>query len=240
LPLEKPKLLVTKALSRVPIIRDHIKERDRGWANLGEADLGPFNEKTYLSQSQGAQQPRVPAIVVQTDFIRSSIHYQAPPNEASRHMPKESISSVEAQFNGTFRPGLPLPSSRLSDISSLSSGFGDGQLIMDTLNSNTNTVNNSGTQSTIHAPLPAAKRDSSGAASHRRDTVYTEASEDLPPRFRSVNSWVRQQTGRIKRAKQRDEDSDTPPVPSLPPEQDLGLMMPDGEEPRRADTGVAR
>lgn len=234
--MDKPKLLVTNALSRVPIIKNRIGQRDRGWANLGEADLGPFNEKGYVAQSL-AQQP-TPAIVVQTDFVRSSIHADNPQSGTGRHAPKESISSLEPQFNNTLRSGAQLPNSRLSDISSLSSGFGDGQFIIDTLNSNTNTLQGTASEATIKAPLPVAKRESVGAASQRRDTVYTEASEDMPPRFRSVNSWVRQQTGRVTRAKQRDQASDTPPVPSLPPEQDFGLMMPDGEEPRRADSAI--
>ncbi|KAF1739742.1 hypothetical protein CRV24_001678 [Beauveria bassiana] len=74
----------------------------------------------------------------------------------------------------------------------------------------------------------------------RRDTVFTEASEDSPPRFRTVNSWVRQQSGRVKRAKQREQDAadesgTPPPVPAIPPEQDFRLMMPDGEVPRRVE-----
>jgi len=80
----------------------------------------------------------------------------------------------------------------------------------------------------------------------RRDTVYTEHSEDLPPRFRTVDSWVNQQSGRINRAQQKAEReaADIPPVPGLPagtgrngmpPEQEFTMMMPDGEVPRRAD-----
>lgn len=52
---------------------------------------------------------------------------------------------------------------------------------------------------------------------------------------------MRQQSGRIKRAAQRDEAASraAPPVPSMPPEQDLRLMMPDGEEPRRVEEAEA-
>lgn len=56
-----------------------------------------------------------------------------------------------------------------------------------------------------------------------RDTVYTESSEaSSAPRFRTVNSWVRHQNGRVQRV---------PPPPV--PEQGYGFMMPDGEEGRR-------
>ena len=66
--------------------------------------------------------------------------------------------------------------------------------------------------------------------------MYTEASEDLPPRFRTVNSWVRQQTGRLRRA----HDKEAPPVPELPLEQEFGLMMPDGEVPRKVEMDMTK
>lgn len=112
-------------------------------------------------------------------------------------------------------------------MSSLSSGFGDGEMLF---------------PASAKARASTGSGTSAGSRSHRRDTVYTEASEDTPTRFRTVNSWVRVQTSRIKRAKWQEEDTPTgqaPPVPNLPPEQDFGLMMPDGEEPRRvSDTAI--
>ncbi|KAH6693724.1 hypothetical protein F5X68DRAFT_46625 [Plectosphaerella plurivora] len=129
---------------------------------------------------------------------------------------------------------------RASEISSLSSGFGDGDIMMPSA------------MSTLQAPPTASQglrsaqnnvvRDS-WASRPNRETVYTETSEDLPPRFRTVNSWVNQQTGRVKRAQDRLDD-DVPPVPGLPnqvggnnmpPEPQFTMMMPDGEEPRRAE-----
>jgi hypothetical protein len=129
---------------------------------------------------------------------------------------------------------------RASEISSLSSGFGDGDIMMPSA------------MSTLQAPPTASQglrsaqnnvvRDS-WASRPNRDTIYTETSEDLPPRFRTVSSWVNQQTGRVKRAQDR-ADEDVPPVPglpnavggnSMPPEPQFTMMMPDGEEPRRAE-----
>jgi hypothetical protein len=79
--------------------------------------------------------------------------------------------------------------------------------------------------------------------------VYTETSEDQPARFRSVTSWVDQQTGRIKRAQKRGQDEEADPVaqtqvpgnPGIPgihnppSEQSFGMMMDDDEKPRRVD-----
>lgn len=145
-------------------------------------------------------------------------------------MPKPSISSTAPQLN------LTLPSTfgkdRLSDLSSLSSGFGDGDIIMP--------PQAAATVKPYQPSRLSAGTDTAEQQSRNRDTVYTEASEDTPPRFRTVNSWVRQQTGRVKREKQREEQTASengtaPPVPSLPPEQEFKLMMPDGEEPRRVE-----
>lgn len=86
-----------------------------------------------------------------------------------------------------------------------------------------------------------------------RETVYTESSEDQPAKFRSVNSWVKQQTGRVRRG-QASIDTTTsasaggeggdmavvvgnePGIPHPMPAEQRLTMMDDGEEPRRPDT----
>lgn len=96
--------------------------------------------------------------------------------------------------------------------SSLSSAFGNGTHIPPT---------------PLHPPPRVAIQPPSSEASYRqRDTIYTQASEaSTAPRFRTVNSWVRQQT-----RKRADEV----------PEQGYGLMMPDGEVPRRVQHHFVR
>lgn len=185
------------------------------------------------------------------------------------HTAQDSFSSTNAaQFGtmtaitstGQLRPDYynqsdihRAPSERLrrqgnrnSELSSLSSGFGDGDIIVP--------------GSVPPVPqLPANAYPGAGAPAPngyprfswmsqepgKRDTIYTQASEDQPPRFRSVNSWVDQQTGRIKRAQQR-QPSAAPPVPNAPGvvgipgihnppnEQGFELMM-DDEKPRRVE-----
>lgn len=237
---EKPKMLVKNTLSRMPMLKDHIKRKERGWTDLAHSDVGPFNERAYVASSLGAQQPNQPAIVVQTEITRNSFHGASQPDGKSRHEPKQSVSSTEAQYNNTLGSWAQPPNPRLSDISSLSSGFGDGQFMIDALNG-TNSHTMPAVETTVQAPFPVAQRESVSSHAQRRDTVYTEASEDTPPRFRTVNSWVKQQSSRVTRARQRDQSStpeETPPVPKLPPEQDFGLMMPDGEEPRRVESAI--
>ncbi|KAI0127445.1 hypothetical protein BJ170DRAFT_683286 [Xylariales sp. AK1849] len=109
---------------------------------------------------------------------------------------------------------------RASELSSLSSGFGDGDIIIPGM---------------LTEPPPAATplRQSNnflgrfswmGRGDQRdRDTIYTTTSEDRPARYRTVSSWVNQQTGRAKRAGDRKQgDGDIPPVPDLPSTMSTG------------------
>ncbi|KAK2003744.1 hypothetical protein LX36DRAFT_650762 [Colletotrichum falcatum] len=132
---------------------------------------------------------------------------------------------------------------RASELSSISSGFGDGDIIVPGMPGMVLQP-----PPPVSQPLRASRIGNdrvSWANKTNRETVYTEASEDLPPRFRTVDSWVNQQTGRVKRAQARPQtDEDIPPVPGLPagtgqnglpPEPQFTMMMPDGEVPRRPD-----
>ncbi|KAK8031256.1 hypothetical protein PG990_000990 [Apiospora arundinis] len=102
---------------------------------------------------------------------------------------------------------------RASDLSSLSSGFGDGDIIVPE-----SALKPPPQQPMTLQPPPAAPRFSwMSRRAGDRETVYTTTSEDRPARYRSVNSWVNQQMGRIKRADERKQPDDgTPPVPGIP------------------------
>jgi hypothetical protein len=194
-----------------------------------------------------------------------------------------------APYNGIYRQ----PSHATSEVSSLSSGFGDGDII-GTTNSPIaapaptaavpGSASNSPQQYTARfswmsqqkqqqqqqqqqqlqqqqrqgaGQAGATRQNSTGSSSRggRRETVYTETSEDQPARFRSVTSWVDQQTGRIKRVQQRGaaegghapggripvQVPGNPGVPGIhnpPSEQSFGMMMDDEERPRRVDEVV--
>lgn len=130
---------------------------------------------------------------------------------------------------------------RASEISSLSSGFGDEDIIVPPPAA-ARQFNAPGATRLSYQQTPNMSRKNSvanvsEAGNGNRDTVYTTTSEDMPPRFRTVNSWVNQQTGRVRRAEQRAEE-DIPPVPSMPAEERYTMMM-DDEEPRRPDAAPA-
>ncbi|KAF9877936.1 hypothetical protein CkaCkLH20_04512 [Colletotrichum karsti] len=183
------------------------------------------------------------------------------------HAPSQSLTHIIGQYGTPTDPSMTLRSgmgagayfnqselarqpsdaydpnrrqvNRASELSSISSGFGDGDIVVPGM--------------ALQPPPPVSnpfRASQNGGhfswmSKSNRDTVYTETSEDLPPRFRTVNSWVNQQTGRVKRAQTRPEtDEDVPPVPGLPagtgqnglpPEPQFTMMMPDGEIPRRPD-----
>ncbi|KAK8065482.1 hypothetical protein PG997_012229 [Apiospora hydei] len=105
---------------------------------------------------------------------------------------------------------------RASDLSSLSSGFGDGDIIVpeSALKPPPPPV----AAATLQVPPPAAGRFSwMSRRAGDRETVYTATSEDRPAKYRSVNSWVNQQIGRIKRADERKQnEEEAPPVPGVP------------------------
>lgn len=101
----------------------------------------------------------------------------------------------------------------LSYLSSLSSGFGDGLIIPDP------TVNGSSQQG------PRQSRQQTGAPRFSwqtsvRDTVYTTTSIDSAPRFRTVNSWVAQQSGRVER---QQIEQEVPAIPAIPAPLQAGV-----------------
>ncbi|KUI56301.1 hypothetical protein VP1G_03574 [Cytospora mali] len=154
-------------------------------------------------------------------------------DRSSMAAPSNSQPEVARQPSGAYDP-YRRHVYRASELSSLSSGFGDGDIIIPppaALN---------GVPGFSYQQVPnVSRKDSLATASEagsssNRDTVYTATSEDMPMRYRTVYSWVNQQTGRVHRAAQR-SDEDVPPVPMMPPEERYTMMM-DDEEPRRPDT----
>ncbi|KAI8634969.1 hypothetical protein F5Y19DRAFT_132216 [Xylariaceae sp. FL1651] len=102
---------------------------------------------------------------------------------------------------------------RASELSSLSSGFGDGDIIMPPPNMMPKPP---GAQ-TLSTNVSKFSWINKGEHEERRDTVYTTTSEDRPARFRSINSWVDQQKGRVKRASSRaKERGEVPVIPAIP------------------------
>ncbi|KAK3399287.1 hypothetical protein B0T20DRAFT_196677 [Sordaria brevicollis] len=186
----------------------------------------------------------------------------------SHHDPNYMLSPCS-----TFQQGRG--GHRMSDISSLSSGFGDGDFIMPiqqqtTLQQTTLQQpqsiaivagdypippiphsNNSNRNTNRFSGISSIRR---GGSQSRRDTLYTESSEDTPARFRSLNSWVAQQSGRVKRGRERGGEDEAeylaslpqlpcqPGVPGIhnPPVEQRFDLMRDDEKPRPVEEIIVR
>ncbi|KAI1772417.1 hypothetical protein F4818DRAFT_171758 [Hypoxylon cercidicola] len=161
----------------------------------------------------------------------------APASMTDQYLPGNDAASINNNVNLTLRSQMsqsqpyykeseiprPPPENRASQLSSISSGFGDGDIIIPP-------------PMTYQKPLPApgsnipianeagkddpATRDSwVSRDGERRETMYTTTSEDRPARFRSITSWVNQQAGRAKRAGSRArERGEVPVMPAVPGE----------------------
>ena len=265
-PSKRGKARIGRALGRIPLVKR--QPWVLRWQALGDEDAVPITREKSVgdrsswldsyyappnSEKRATEStPRVasvqhvvmPPLNTNFDFDFAASQHASPENVspqsgtsapstavlASHPQGGDSFNSLDNQggtwvyvsSGGTGAAPQAQRNYRASELSSLSSGFGDGELV----------------------PPPRAARD----------TMYTATSEDQPARFRTLSSWVDQQTGRIHRAQQRVRDGDTvvsgegvPPVPGipagagengLPPEPVFNMMMPDGEVPRRADDGT--
>ncbi|KAF4512189.1 hypothetical protein G6O67_001363 [Ophiocordyceps sinensis] len=228
--LDKPKQLLVGLASRIPVLRERVGKRS--WANIDKPYGEAYWEKTFPVSNESPQGGGK-GIHVRTAVTTRSGHEGQSNLSLTRQAPQQPTALKTGTRSRHHMSGI-------SDISSLSSGFGDGDIIMPPAHGTAYSTATTTTAEPLAVPAPVAQRASISDVSQRRETVYTEASEDPLPRFRTINSWVRQQSGRIKRANQRDMTaSDAPPVPSMPPEQDFRLMMPDEEEPRRVEEGAS-
>lgn len=129
---------------------------------------------------------------------------------------------------------------RESVLSSLSSGFGDGDIVVPQQARQPLVARAHGGLTESEAQQYHAGARASWTS--RTDTVYTDSSEDSPPRYRTITSWVRQQSGRVRRAERRgvrslgggasDGGVEGTGERAMLPEPQLNMMMNDGQAPR--------
>lgn len=133
-------------------------------------------------------------------------------NTMLSRQPGTQNTSYTQQTIGNF-DNNPREGNHMSYMSSLSSGFGDGLIMPEP------TVNGGASRQTYRQSRnPGISRFSWSTAAPQtpglkgdRDTIYTTTSTDSSPRFRTVNSWVSYQAGRV------DGQSGVPSMPPLPP-----------------------
>ncbi|KAI1180356.1 hypothetical protein F4777DRAFT_574117 [Nemania sp. FL0916] len=156
-------------------------------ANLFPATLQAQRAIWQASESQTSPPPNL------------SYQYQQSNNPMLVYAPEAYYNQylTDRQPSNPYNPAQR-PVHRASEISSLSSGFGDGELIVIPLNKPP--AAQVATTETGNRPYSWQSRI---GAEQRRDTTTTTTS-DRPARFRSMNSWVDQQMKiRMQRANSR-------------------------------------
>ncbi len=128
------------------------------------------------------------------------------------------------QTSGAYDPNQR-EVNHLSYLSSLSSGFGDGLIIPDS------TVNEASQQGYRQSRSQGTARFSWVTSVRDRDTVYTQASIESAPRFRTINSWVAQQSSRVERQQQSDVEVPAMPAITLPLQAGVEHQRKPSEDP---------
>ncbi|KAI0104920.1 hypothetical protein F4776DRAFT_482281 [Hypoxylon sp. NC0597] len=157
--------------------------------------------------------------------LASIIDQYSPGNEGGTlrsqvPQPYYNESDLPRQLPDGYNPPQRV-ATRASALSSISSGFGDGDIIVPPPLAATNSMPTKTPDdvATNGVDNRATRESWMDREDGRRETVYTTTSEDRPARFRSITSWVNQQAGRTKRAGSRArERGEIPVMPAIPGE----------------------
>jgi hypothetical protein len=194
---------------------------------ISKVDIPQTVRTPLLSGAQPQHITQGPKVVDATLFEASQA--QVVSRQATQKTVKESYTLASTHINNTYdtnRASLSRNArnaygpargqlKRMSEQSSLSSGFGDGQIIIPnsppkppsarTYPTKNGQVRNFSWVTSVFQAKPAGNRD----------TIYTTSSEETTGRYRTVNSWVAQQTRHVE--KQQHTDREVPSLPQAPP-----------------------
>ncbi|PHH53271.1 hypothetical protein CFIMG_002645RAa [Ceratocystis fimbriata CBS 114723] len=247
------------------------------WAAAKEMSLSPDGTTPVDGMTGTLTEPYMAELTYNSSLHSSGAEYGG--EDTLRAVTLQQLQSPDGSIvpplfdDGAYgRPQSGPGDYRYSELSSISSGFGDADIIIPSnagspvaspyarasTRSSTrrsahssamrsrpllHTALSSRSSSAPRTPPPVAMRQSWSrppTSGYRdRDTVMTTVTDDgQPQRFRTVSSWVQQQSSRARRAQRRAEKNGD--VPQVPDEPQLTLMMPDGEVPRPVDMTIAR
>jgi hypothetical protein len=178
----------------------------RNFYNISPQNTNPFRQPgTQISQnSQVSAVSQQITTLSRQPGTQSSLHSRANSNYNNTGTQNTFLTM---QTSEAYDPNQR-EVNHLSYLSSLSSGFGDGLIIPDS------TVNEGPQPGYRQSRTQGAARFSWVTSVRDRDTVYTQASVETAPRFRTVNSWVAQQSSRVER--QQETNAEAPAMPLIP------------------------
>ncbi|PTB65175.1 hypothetical protein BBK36DRAFT_1142177 [Trichoderma citrinoviride] len=160
---------------------------------------------------------------------------------AAAHLENARKSVAASVHNKSLQTPLRR-NTNMSDLSSLSSGFGDGDIII--MPPTAAVAMKSAHPSVVdsHVNLLAVRGSErvsfASQSAGSRDTVYTSVSDDGRPHFRPVSAWVRHQQSRRAKVAVPSAENGIPAMPDPVPQQGFDLMMPDEQEPRRVESSM--
>lgn len=184
-----------------PISQNNGISATQAFYNIGPQGMNPaLAPSSVYSSTVGLNVPSVLADYNNTGNMNMLLSRQ----------PDTQNTTLTRQPSDSFDPN-PREVSHMSYMSSLSSGFGDGLIMPEP------TVNGGASRQTYRQSRnPGVSRFSWSTSAPQtpgmksdRDTIYTTISTDSAPRFRTVNSWVANQAGRV--------DKNGKDIPSMPP-----------------------
>lgn len=142
-------------------------------------------------------------------------HLGASPTSSDMYTPmSEGDPNNQTMLSKDARDPAQRHVNHLSTLSSLSSGFGDG-LRMSMAASTANSSEKRGIRGQ-HTPKFSWNQSSKGGS---RDETYTNSSLDATPHFRTINSWVSQQSGHLhpqQQAPRQPQQHSHPNSPEVP------------------------
>lgn len=188
-------------------------------ATIAELDRAEEERKKDVHE---AIQLNLPLGITIPAKAKSPVHRESSKQYTAANFNDSANTQMSQQWSlGSSSPpkqhssGTPYYNSRMSDMSSLSSGFGDAQI--DVPESGSPSSFNSRSQT--HSLTPGSTQNRGNPISHllrnsfsisdNRDTMYTmynTTSDDGPTRFRTINSWVIQQSRSVMRRKESDAE----------------------------------
>lgn len=243
--------------AKIPLLGARLSN-NKGWNNLGDGTADIFDEKramvtAYNGHGQAMMAETTGGIAVETTFSRTSEVDVSKAPELAPPVPKHILHAAKPTVPGavpdattfTFPTIAVTESARTSNLSSLSSGFGDGDIIIPPAavkplpsplrrSSQVSSLSEEFEPNLIRFSRVSSITDGHSVSRETMVSAVSALSDDTTPRFRTVNSWVRHQTGTSsKPSSSHGNDASTPLMPSIPPEQHYNLMRPGGQEPRR-------
>ena len=167
------------------------------------ANPAPFG----VSPAQPTEESAIQSFYTQPSYDPNSTF-----NPNATYDSNAATAALSRQNSDAYNPALR-ELNHMSYLSSLSSGFGDQIIIPEPAPTKPNQIQAS--RQSYRQSRKFSWTASARGPQGDRDTMYTTTSMDsTPPRFRTINSWVAQQSGRVQKQQQAEED--VPAMPEIP------------------------